>query len=89
MNTEEFAAFCAELAAKREDGRALQEAVERLAASRLRRLHDPELILDSEYEKDLNEEAEVQGVDVKAARAGLQDDVSDLLTPRRQSGGGL
>jgi hypothetical protein len=45
--------------------------------------------LDSEYEKDLNEEAEAQGVDVKSGRAGLQDDVSDLLTPRRQSGGGL
>jgi hypothetical protein len=45
--------------------------------------------LDSEFEKDLTEEAEAQGVDVKAARAGLQDDVHDLLTPRRQSGGGL
>jgi hypothetical protein len=47
------------------------------------------LQLDSEFEKDLNEEAEAQGVDVKSARAGLQDDVHDLLTPRRQSGGGL
>ena len=45
--------------------------------------------LQEEYEKDLAEEAEAQGVDVKSARAGLQDDVADLLTPRRQSGGGL
>jgi hypothetical protein len=45
--------------------------------------------LDSEFEKDLNEEAEAQGVNVKDARPGLQDDVRDLLTMRRQSGGGL
>ena len=45
--------------------------------------------LQEEYQKDLNEEAEAQGVDVKAARAGSQDDVADLLTMRRQSGGGL
>ena len=47
------------------------------------------LELDSEYQKDLNEEAEAQGVDVKSGRAGFQDDVADLLTPRRQSKGGL
>ena len=87
--TAEFKAYCEELAAKRKDGRALEEALERLAVSRLRRRHDPESILDSEYEKDLAEEAEAQGVDVKSARAGLQDDVADLLTPRRQSGGGV
>lgn len=42
--------------------------------------------LDSELQKDLNEEAEAQGVNVKDARACLGDEVQDLLTMRRQSG---
>ena len=46
--------------------------------------------LDSEYEKDLNEEAEAQGVPVGPRAGGFQgENVCDLLTPRRQSGGGL
>ena len=40
--TEEFQAFCAELAAKLADGRALEEARARLRISRLKRLQEPE-----------------------------------------------
>jgi hypothetical protein len=43
--------------------------------------------LDSEWGKDLNEEAEAQGVPVKDSRAGVED-VSDLLSMRRQWHGG-
>lgn len=42
--------------------------------------------LDLEYEKDLNEEAEAQGVPVKDPRHTLGNEVQDLLTMRRQSG---
>jgi hypothetical protein len=39
---EEFKAYCANLEAKRKDGRALVEAKERLMVSRLRRKEEPE-----------------------------------------------
>lgn len=47
MTTEEFKSFCAELAAKLSDGRALAEARERLRAKRNRpRTYEDELELD-------------------------------------------
>jgi hypothetical protein len=40
--------------------------------------------LGAEYQKDLNEEAEAQGVPVSDSRSGFQN-VADLLSMRRQS----
>jgi hypothetical protein len=40
--------------------------------------------LQEEYQKDLNDEAEAQGVPVSDSRSGFQN-VADLLSMRRQS----
>jgi hypothetical protein len=42
MTTEQFKAYCAELAAKLQDGRALEEAQARLVVSRMRNRQNPE-----------------------------------------------
>lgn len=54
MTTEEFAAYCAELAAKLQDGRALEEARARLQARRVKRRCAPteDDKLDADYAWD-------------------------------------
>ena len=56
MTTEEFKAYCAELAAKLNDGRAMAEAQERLKARRWQREHRPT------YEDQLEQDDQEGGI---------------------------